>query len=134
MESLVVSVRTCGARAHTHHSKMHASTYDIHIRMLSRAHTRTHAHSPSQADITVALCPGVPEASSLVSQAAAASRVRRASGDKFAEMLLVADTTMHHHYEDSLRQYILTVANVVSTQRGGGGGDGGYRGCVSVGD
>jgi len=60
---------------------------------------------------------GVPEVNSLVSEATSAARVRRAAGDKYAEMLLVGDRTMQEHYKDKLKQYLLTVANVVGALR-----------------
>ena len=56
----------------------------------------------------------MPEVNSLVSEATSMARVRRAAGDKYAEMLLVGDRTMQEHYKDKLKQYLLTVANVVS--------------------
>ncbi|KAK7095028.1 hypothetical protein V1264_006491 [Littorina saxatilis] len=57
---------------------------------------------------------GMPEVNQLVSEAESLGRVRRGAGEKFAEMLLVADTTMADHYKEKLREYLLTVANVAA--------------------
>lgn len=44
-------------------------------------------------------------------------RIRRAVGDKYIEMLIVADKTMHTEYGNKLQDYLLTVVNVVSNLR-----------------
>ena len=72
---------------------------------------------------------GVPEVDSLVSEVTSAARIRRATGDKYAEMLLVADKTMQEHYKDKLKQYLLTVANVVGSIICDGSMEWSQKGC-----
>ncbi|XP_076436505.1 A disintegrin and metalloproteinase with thrombospondin motifs 15-like isoform X2 [Babylonia areolata] len=59
---------------------------------------------------------GVPEVNGLVAAAMSTSRQRRTAGrgQKYMEMLLVADPTMHRRHKDDLQHYLLTVANVAA--------------------